>query len=59
VSSDPEDELFWYLNDRFLGTTRNYHSMEIHPERGIHVISITNGHGARASRTIEIISDNG
>ncbi len=52
--SKPESTLFWYLNDRFLGSTKDIHELAIKPKPGKHVITVVDEFGNDAKRHFEI-----
>jgi penicillin-binding protein 1C len=52
--SKPESTLFWYLNNRFLGSTKNIHEFAIKPKQGKHEITVVDEFGNEAKRLIEI-----
>jgi len=52
--SKPETTVFWYLNDKFLGSTQEIHEFAIIPEKGKHLITVVDGFGNEAKRYITI-----
>ncbi|WP_394344882.1 penicillin-binding protein 1C [Gelidibacter salicanalis] len=52
--SKPETLIFWYLNERYLGSTKNIHEFAMKPKRGKHVITIVDEFGNESKRWIEI-----
>ena len=49
-------KVFWYLNETFIGTTKNIHEMAIHPKtNGKHIITVVDEFGNDAKRVIEIM----
>ncbi len=52
--SKPESTLFWYLNSRFIGTTKDIHDLAIIPEEGKHLITVVDAFGTEAKRWIEV-----
>ncbi|MCB0444124.1 MAG: penicillin-binding protein 1C [Gelidibacter sp.] len=52
--SKPETLVFWYLDDTFLGSTKNIHEFAILPKQGKHVITVVDEFGNEAKRWIEI-----
>lgn len=48
--------LFWHLDGNYLGETRTVHNLEIQPEPGRHLLTITDIHGQSLFRYIEIIN---
>lgn len=37
--------LYWHLDDEFVGTTRELHQMEVQPNAGVHVFTVTDDQG--------------
>jgi penicillin-binding protein 1C len=50
----PNSKLFWYLNNRFVGTTNTLHQKEIRPEKGNHIITVIDAMGNEIFRKIEV-----
>jgi penicillin-binding protein 1C len=44
---DPAAEVYWHLDDRFIGTTKNLHQMALSPDRGDHWLTLVDGRGER------------
>jgi penicillin-binding protein 1C len=55
VHRDPESQLFWHLDDRFLGTTRTFHQQALLPGRGRHTLTLVDEQGNRLSRRFEVL----
>ena len=49
-----EAEVFWYLNEKFLGTTRQIHQMALSPEKGRHTLTVTSNLGNSITRSFEV-----
>ncbi len=52
--SKPESTLFWYLNDRFLGSTKDIHELAIKPKQGKHIVTVVDEFGNEAKRQFEV-----
>ncbi|NMH88853.1 penicillin-binding protein 1C [Flavivirga algicola] len=52
--SKPESILFWYIDDTFIGSTKDIHDMAIKPKQGIHIITVVDEFGNEAKRKITI-----
>lgn len=52
---DPEAELFWHLDDEYLGSTREYHHMEFQAGVGKHQLTIVDQKGERVTRWFNIV----
>lgn len=51
--TNPVTELFWHLDNIYLGSTRDIHQMTIAPTRGVHTITVVDALGAM--QNIEVI----
>ena len=54
---DSAETLYWDIDGDYLGETRGYHQMPAHPAPGMHVLTVTDTRGTRATRTFEILGD--
>lgn len=52
--SKPETTVFWYLNEMFMGTTKDIHELSIRPKSGKHSVTVVDELGNEAKRFIEI-----
>lgn len=50
--SKPETTVFWYLDDVFLGETKNFHEMALLPEEGIHSLTVIDEFGNELQKNI-------
>jgi penicillin-binding protein 1C len=46
--------VFWYLDDIYLGVTKNRHEIALIPQEGIHIITVVDSDGYEIKRQIEI-----
>ncbi|MFJ1329043.1 penicillin-binding protein 1C [Capnocytophaga canimorsus] len=53
-AANSEGEVFWYLNDTFLGSTIHFHEMNINASKGKHVLRIINPQGDERAILIEV-----
>jgi penicillin-binding protein 1C len=53
--SNRETNLFWYVDNQFVGTTKTFHEMPISPTTGFHYITVVDEFGNEIKRKIEII----
>lgn len=51
-----EKPLFWYLDGKYSGTTRNIHKLAVHPEPGIHKMTVSDLEGNRAAKSFTIVN---
>ncbi|MBA6151758.1 penicillin-binding protein 1C [Gelidibacter maritimus] len=54
--SKPETLVFWYLNERYLGSTTDIHEFAVQPKQGEHLITVVDAFGNESKRWI-IISE--
>ncbi|MBX9851489.1 MAG: penicillin-binding protein 1C [Cytophagaceae bacterium] len=54
---NPETLLFWYLDNFYLGSTKDYHQIAVNPEAGIHKLTVTDELGESREVTFEVISE--
>ena len=52
--SKPETTVFWYIDDAFVGSTKQIHDMAILPTIGKHLITVVDEFGNDLKRWIEI-----
>ena len=55
--SNPDAELFWYLNDTFLGSTKTFHEKQVMAATGTHIITVVDEYGNEIKRKITIEKD--
>ena len=46
--------MFWYLNENYLGSTKDIHEFAMRPKQGKHVITVVDVFGNESKRWIEI-----
>lgn len=51
---NPEAELFWYLNDHFVGTTQRFHEFPLHAPEGKQRVTVVDQQGNDASCVISV-----
>lgn len=51
----PGIAIHWHIDDQFLLTTRDFHSIEIVPPVGKHLLTLVDEHGGRLEQAFEII----
>tara|TARA_R110002049_G_scaffold114927_1_gene266603 strand:- start:8843 stop:11194 length:2352 start_codon:yes stop_codon:yes gene_type:complete len=52
--SKPESTVFWYVDETFIGSTKDIHEMAIIPKQGKHIITVVDEFGNEAKRGFEI-----
>ncbi|CAM4132006.1 MULTISPECIES: penicillin-binding protein 1C [Flavobacterium] len=55
--SETEAELFWYLDDKYLGSTKTFHEKQILATSGTYIITVVDQHGEELKRRILIESN--
>lgn len=50
-----DEELFWYINRKFLGRTKTFHEKEILEKTGTYTVLVVDGVGNEIRRKVEII----
>lgn len=52
---EPGTAIYWHLDDEYLGTTQDFHSMELMPEEGLHRLTLVDEQGNRLEQAFEIV----
>lgn len=52
---DPDAVIHWHLDEQFIGTTEHFHSMELQPATGPHLLTLVDADGNRLEQRFEII----
>ena len=52
--SKPKGTVFWYLDERYMGSTKDIHELAIKPSHGEHIITVVDAFGNEAKRKITI-----
>ncbi|WP_347838151.1 penicillin-binding protein 1C [uncultured Draconibacterium sp.] len=50
-------EVFWYLDEKFCGTTRSIHQLEIRPEPGWHKVLVSDNKGNISSKKFFVVNN--
>ncbi|ALJ05706.1 penicillin-binding protein 1C [Pseudalgibacter alginicilyticus] len=53
--SKPASTVFWYIDETYIGTTKDFHDMAIIPKQGKHIITVVDEFGNEAKRVFEIL----
>lgn len=59
VHRDGDAQLFWHLDDQYLGSTRTFHQQALLPSRGFHTLTLVDELGNRLSRSFEVLAKEG
>lgn len=54
---NPSTSVFWYLDNLYLGATKDFHQMAVNPEAGKHKLTITDETGESKALFFEVISN--
>jgi penicillin-binding protein 1C len=54
---NPAGTLFWYLDNYYLGTTKDFHQIGVNPESGTHKLTVTDETGERKVVMFEVIEN--
>ncbi|WP_241507222.1 penicillin-binding protein 1C [Aquimarina sediminis] len=52
--TNPEIRVFWYIDNLYVGTTKQFHEMAVSPKPGVHMITVLDEKGNELKRKIEI-----
>ena len=52
--SNSEAEVFWYLDDKYLGSTKTFHEMQVIASTGTYIITVVDEFGTEIKRKIKI-----
>jgi penicillin-binding protein 1C len=52
---NPANTLLWYLDNYYLGATKDFHEMGLNPEAGMHKLTITDEAGESKAVLFEVI----
>ena len=47
--------IYWHLDEQFLGTTTDFHQMELQPSTGRHILNLTDENGNSLTQAFEIL----
>ncbi|HMO40191.1 MAG TPA: penicillin-binding protein 1C [Saprospiraceae bacterium] len=51
----PETTVYWHIDEAFVGSTQTFHSMELNPPEGKHLLTLVDEKGNRLEQAFEII----
>lgn len=55
VHRNPQATVFWHLDGKFMGTTKQVHHLAINPGEGKHWLVLVDDHGLSIERTFEVL----
>ncbi len=50
--------VFWHLDEKYLGTTNGIHQFALQPEKGWHIINVTDNLGNQLSKRFQVVNEN-
>ncbi|PHN03364.1 penicillin-binding protein 1C [Flavilitoribacter nigricans] len=53
--NDPGATIHWHIDEQFMGSTENFHSLELKPAPGPHLLTLVDERGNRLEQPFEII----
>jgi penicillin-binding protein 1C len=53
---DPTTRIFWHLDHRYMGATRDIHQMALAPDPGDHIITLVDENGERLQRFFTVLA---
>lgn len=56
---NPENTIYWHIDDAYAGSTAHFHSMELNPPEGKHLLTLVDEKGNRLEQPFEIIGKHG
>jgi penicillin-binding protein 1C len=51
-------KIFWHLDDKYIGLTKDYHQIALNPEPGMHTLTLVDGDGNTLQTKFEILDKN-
>ncbi|MGB3590477.1 MAG: penicillin-binding protein 1C [Nonlabens sp.] len=58
VHTNPQEVLYWHLNDEYIGATQDFHEINVRPRPGLHQLTVVDQSGFEISKPIEILASN-
>jgi len=56
VHRTPSKKIFWHLDDKYIGTTKYIHQLEIEAETGDHILTVVDEDGSSVKCQFTILS---
>ncbi len=53
---NPEATVYWHIDDEYIGSTQSFHSMQLNPPPGKHLLTLVDEDGQRLVQNFEIIA---
>ena len=55
----PETTIYWHIDNEYRGSTTHFHSMELNPPEGKHLLTLVDEKGNRLEQAFEIVGKRG
>jgi len=55
AARESNKEIYWHLDNRYVGTTKNFHQLALSPLKGKHTITLINVDGERLEQGFEVL----
>lgn len=55
IHEDQQATLYWHIDRAYIGSTQNFHELEVSPSKGKHLLVIVDEEGNRLEQTFEIL----
>ena len=55
--TDPNRNIYWHLDDDYIGTTTGNHQIGLRPNQGNHTLNLVDDHGNELLVRFEVLSD--
>lgn len=55
---DANAKIYWHIDNAYVGTTKNYHQLELSPNPGKHTLTLVDENGERLVQTFTILDTN-
>ncbi|MEJ2109346.1 MAG: penicillin-binding protein 1C [Acidobacteriota bacterium] len=56
VHRNPDLQIYWHLDEEYLGVTRDIHQMALDPDPGIHVLTLVDENGEQMDQTFKVLT---
>lgn len=53
----PSTEIFWHVDNAYMGSTRNVHQLELNVEAGVHILTLVDADGNTLRQTFRIVGE--
>lgn len=53
---DPEQMVYWHIDNEYIGATKTFHELEVSPKTGKHTLTLVDEKGNRQERSFEVMA---